>query len=80
MNFLNSLFSEKGGISMMRVMSLLCVIAAIAMAFVGMNKPNIDYSGLSMLCGTFLGLAFGGKVMQKRTEVDGAKSDSTISK
>ncbi len=61
----------------MRVMSIICCFAAIAIAFVGLNKPVIDYSGLTLLCGAFLSAAFGGKILQKRTEVDGAKSEST---
>lgn len=61
---------------MMRVMSLICCLAAIAIAVLGLYKPgNTDYSGLSLLCGSFLGAAFGGKVYQKRIETDGARAE-----
>lgn len=76
--YLKALLSENGSISMMRVMSLMSCITAVIIALIGLYKPQPDYSGLSMLCGTFLSIAFGGKVMQKRIEVSGAKSDSEI--
>lgn len=60
---------------MMRLMSLLCCLSAVCIAIIGMNKPQVDYSGLSVVCGTFLTIAFGGKLMQKRTEVDGSKDE-----
>ena len=63
---------------MMRVMSFLCCIAAIAIAIIGLNKPIVDYSGVSLLVSSFLTAAFGGKIMQKRIEVSGAKSDISI--
>lgn len=53
---------------MMRVMSAMCCIAAIIIAIVGVEKPVVDYSGLTLLCGTFLGVAFTGKVVQKSIE------------
>ena len=56
------------GVSMMRFMSIICCLAAIVIAIIGLNKPVIDYSGLSLLCGTFLGAAFGGKIAQKNIE------------
>lgn len=79
MNFLKGLFSEHGAISMMRLMALLCCLNAIVLSIIGLEKATPDYSGISLLCGTFLGMAFGGKLMQKRTEVDGVKSESEIS-
>lgn len=75
---LKALFGETGSISMMRVMSLLCCVAAIVIAFVGVNKATPDYSGLALLCSTFLGSAMGGKILQKRIEANGAKSDVSI--
>jgi hypothetical protein len=76
--WLSQLFSESGGVSMMRVMSILCCIAAIAISFVGLNKMPVDYSGISLLVSVFLSAAFGGKVMQKRIEASGAKSDVVV--
>lgn len=52
----------------MRVMSLMSVVAAIALAFHGIDKGQ-PLDGLSILCGVFLGAAFGGKVGQKVVEV-----------
>lgn len=68
MNWINKLLSENSTVSTMRVMSLISVITAICIAFYGMSKATIDYSGLALLCGTFLGAAFGGKVLQKKSE------------
>jgi hypothetical protein len=76
--FLSQLFSENSGVSMMRVMSILALLAGIAIAFVGLNKLPVDYSGISLLAGAFLGAAFGGKVMQKRVETTGAKAEIEI--
>ena len=78
MNFIKELLNDKGSISSMRVMTLSCCGAAIVIAIIGLNKPTVDYSGLSLLVSTFLGAAMGGKIMQKRIEADGAKTDSTV--
>lgn len=63
-----NLLTAKSGVSMMRFMSLICCLSAIGIAIVGLNKPVVDYSGLALLCGTFLGVAFGGKIAQKNIE------------
>ena len=75
--WLNGLFSENGTVSMMRLMSIICCIAAVVIAIMGIEKPIVDYSGISLVVSVFLSAAFGGKVMQKRIEVSGAKSDIT---
>jgi hypothetical protein len=59
-------------------MSLLALFAAIGIGFYGMTKLPVDYSGITMLTGVFLSAAFGGKVMQKRIEANGAKSDTEM--
>lgn len=69
MRLLRELFSEKGSISMMRLLSLITCNTAVVIAIMGMLKQSPDYSGLSLLCGTFLTAAFTGKVMQKKLEV-----------
>lgn len=66
--FIKDLFAPQSTVSMMRVMSILCCLASIVIAFVGMNKSTPDYSGLSLLCSAFLGAAFAGKVAQKSIE------------
>jgi hypothetical protein len=76
--FLKQLFSESGGVSAMRVMAMMCCIAAVVIAIMGLSKPVIDYSGLSLICSTFLGAAMGGKLLQKRVEISGAKSDTSV--
>jgi hypothetical protein len=76
--FLMDLFSENGAISMMRVMSLIALLIGGALAFVGLSKLPVDYSGISILVSVFLSAAFGGKVLQKRIEVNGAKSDVNV--
>jgi hypothetical protein len=63
------LISSNSTLSSMRVMSLVSLLAAIGIALYGMNKPAIDYSGLTMLVATFLSAAFGGKVAQKSIEM-----------
>lgn len=65
---LKALLASGSGVSMMRAMSLLCCLSAVGIAIYGLNKPIIDYSGLSLLCGTFLTAAFTGKILQKRIE------------
>jgi len=59
-------------------MNLLCCLSAIGIAILGLEKPIVDYSGLALLCSTFLASAVGGKILQKRIEVDGAKADITV--
>lgn len=63
---------------MMRVMSILSLLAAIAVAFVGLDKVPVDYSGIALLVSAFLGAAFGGKVMQKRVEASGTKAEVEV--
>jgi hypothetical protein len=64
-----ALFSDSGSVSMMRVMSLICCISAVGIAMYGISRPEVDYSGLTILCSSFLSAAFAGKVLQKRIEV-----------
>ncbi len=75
MKFLKELFSENGTISSMRVMSIICCGNAIVISIIGITRPQVDYSGVSLLVSTFLAAAMGGKIAQKRIEIDGAKSD-----
>ena len=74
-NFFKQLFQSGSGVSMMRFMSFISLWAGIAIAFYGMSKGVVDYSGISLLVSIFLSAAFGGKVMQKRIEANGAKAD-----
>lgn len=73
--FLKDLFSEQSHVSSMRVMAMMCCITAIVIGLYGMLKQSPDYSGLALLCTTFLGTAFGAKVIQKRSETDGARAE-----
>ena len=75
---MRDLFSETGSISAMRVMTMICCFAAVAIAIVGLNRVPVDYSGLALLCSSFLSAAMGGKIMQKRIEADGAKSTTEV--
>jgi hypothetical protein len=65
--FLRDLFSDRGGVSMVRVMSLIATFIAGYVAIRGLEE-HADLNGLAMLCGTFLGAAFAGKVSQKMVE------------
>lgn len=67
-HFCLNLLKSGSGISTMRFMSLICVISAVVLAFVGINKSVVDYSGLTMLCSAFLSAGFAGKVFQKNIE------------
>ena len=78
---LKELFVESNGkLSAMRVMSMTCCLTAIGIAMYGISKPSTDYSGLSLLCSTFLTAAMGGKIMQKRLEASGTKADIEVEK
>lgn len=56
--WLRELFSEKGSVSSMRVMAMLCVLTAIALAFLGKDTNVL----------IFLTAGMAGKVSQKWTE------------
>ena len=64
---LRELLSEKSALSMMRAMSLLCTIAALVVAIVGVysDKPLSD---VAMLVSAFLVPAFGAKAIQRKFE------------
>lgn len=68
------MFSESGEVSQMRVMSMLSLLVGSFLAIYGIEKSTVDYSGLTMLAGLFVGAAFTGKVMQKKVETDGKNS------
>lgn len=74
MKSIKDLLSESGSASMVRAMSALCCIVASIIALIGICKSQPDYSGISLLCTTFLTAAFGGKIMQKRIEVNNNES------
>jgi uncharacterized membrane protein YiaA len=76
--FLRELFNEGGTVSMMRLMSILALLAGIAVAIIGLNKPVVDYSGISLVVSVFLSAAFGGKVLQKRIEIDGTRAETEV--
>lgn len=59
--------APKSSVSMMRLMSIICVLMACVIAIVGLctNKPLGE---LSILVGSFLGPAFLGKSIQARSE------------
>lgn len=65
---MRELFSENlGDVSMMRLMSLICVIASVIIAITGLYW-NRDLMGITTLCLAFLTTAFGGKIWQKKIE------------
>ena len=61
MNFIRSLFSEAGSISMVRVLSLIVVLTACGISIV---KGHSEISVITAL----LAAGFGGKVIQKVVE------------
>ena len=66
---LKSLLSHSGELSMVRFLSLMCVVTACALGFIGMFVTAHTLESVAVLCGTFLGAGLGAKVVQKRTEV-----------
>jgi hypothetical protein len=62
---------------MMRAVTIICCLAAVAIAIVGIQRPVVDYAGLAMLCGTFLGVGVTGKVVQKKIEVAKPSQDTS---
>jgi hypothetical protein len=67
MHFLNQLFSEKGTISSMRVMAMIALFAAIALAI--MNRDI-------MMVSAFLAFSGGGKVASKFIETTNRPSET----
>ena len=66
-SFIKKLLSENSEISSVRFMSIAALFAAIAFGGYGLHEGK-DLSALAILCGAFLGAAFGGKVSQKFAE------------
>lgn len=66
-DFLKSMFSEGSEISSMRIMAMISLLIAGGLAVAGMYK-GVSATELSILCGVFVGAAFGGKVGQKFAE------------
>ena len=67
MSFIESLLSENSPISTVRLMSILSLLAATAIAGYGVYVGK-DLAGLAALCATFVVPAFGAKVGQKMLE------------
>lgn len=65
--FLNKLFAESSGVSMLRVMSFLVCITA---CYISITKRADELGVISVLLST----AFGGKVLQKGLELNASKS------
>lgn len=68
--WLQKLFSEHGDVSMVRLLSLVCVITASVLAMLGMYTTNHTLESVAILCGTFLTAGMGAKVLQKRIEAN----------
>lgn len=66
-DYIKSMFSENGDISMMRVGTFICIISAVAIAIIGLITKQ-DLSSVSMLAGTFLAAGMTGKAVQKFAE------------
>lgn len=66
-HMLIQLLSESGDVSMMRLLSLICVLTACFLAIYGVEHDK-DLNAMAMLCSAFLGIGIGGKVMQRKVE------------
>lgn len=66
--WMRDLLSERSDVSMMRLLSLICVLTAsgIAIRAVVMDR---DLSAAAVLCSVFLGAGIGGKAIQKVSEI-----------
>ncbi len=71
--FLLDMFSESSNVSMMRVLALICVLTACAIAIRASLIGCSDLNSVSILCSTFLAGGIGGKVLQRASEVKNAK-------
>lgn len=68
------LFSDSSSVSMIRVLSLICVLTASGVAIHAVSiGANLD--SVSVLCGVFLGAGISGKVSQKILENKAAASE-----
>lgn len=67
MSFIKELFSDTGTVSMMRLLSLICVLTALCVAIHAISVGS-DLSETAILCGVFLSAGIGGKVAQRVTE------------
>lgn len=70
--WLKDLFSDTSSVSMMRVLSLICILTASA---IGLKVATLggDMSTAAVLCSAFLTAGISGKVLQKNIEVNGEK-------
>ncbi len=68
-------FKETGSLSMMRLMSFTCVLAAVSIAVVGIYKGS-DLGSLGVLVSSFLIPAFTGKAAQSFTEKSNVEKDN----
>lgn len=64
---MRELLSSKSDLSMVRFMSLICIIAATIIACYGVYVGK-DLSGLAVLVSAFITPAFAGKVIQRHLE------------
>jgi hypothetical protein len=69
LSFLKKLLSESPEFSAMRFMSIVSLLVASTLAFIGLFK-DVDLGSLATLCGVFLGAGFIGKATQKFAESD----------
>lgn len=67
MKLIRELLSDQGDISMMRFMSVICVMAAVGTAICGIYKGS-DLSSVAILVSAFLVPSFTGKVSQSFAE------------
>jgi hypothetical protein len=61
----------------MRLMSIIALILAGWIAVRGL-ETHADLPGLAVLCGAFLGAAFGGKAVQKSIEIKGSATSTSL--
>jgi hypothetical protein len=68
MDYLKKLLADNAGDpSSMRVMAFISLFAGIGIGIIGLVQGR-DLSSLAILCGVFIGVAFGGKAAQSAIE------------
>jgi hypothetical protein len=73
LDWIKNIFKSDSEVSSMRVMSMISLLTGCYIGISGLYQGK-NLSELAILCGTFLGAAMGGKVLQKQTELKGDKA------
>ena len=68
-DLIQSLLSQSGDVSTVRLMSISSLIVGVIIGLYGVYTSK-DLSGIAQVCGVFVGAAFAAKTVQKFAEKD----------